>query len=240
MVRGHFGEKHPVYGSALNNLGVAKRAMHDFEGAVAAYKEASTVYEAVVGTTHPSFARVTHNLGVALKTLVERDPNTKGFEKLAVIDEAKAYLERALELQAEAGVDTEPNHGITMVNLAVVYRLEKNNERAEQLFKDALAFLAAHRRVGKEHPTYASALNALGVHYKLLNEFERAEPLYEEAIAVLHGALGAGHPSVVEAQHNLAELLTAMGQEDRATALRSDMLEQHEAWQAAADAAEGK
>lgn len=178
----HFGETHPVTASALNNVALCLKAKGDLDGAVELYREVVDVYEKALGTAeHPSVATAMQNLGVALK---EAADEATGMDKVATANEARGWLERALELRKKSLDADDPIVAVSMFTLAAACRIERQNEEAERLLLEALRILREGGKVSPDHPVIGTALNNLGYHYRCNDQWEQAKPMYEEALQI--------------------------------------------------------
>lgn len=70
----------------------------------------------------------------------------------------------------------------------------------------------------------ATIENNLGLIYKEQQEYTQALECYRHAIAIRSNNLWTGHPEVIIAQHNLAECLLAMGNEQEAYEVQQSIL----------------
>ena len=57
-----------------------------------------------------------------------------------------------------------------------------------------------------------------------MERFDDALIEYEKAMAIRENAFGSGHAHVIASKQNMAELLRAMGREDRALELQQDII----------------
>ena len=119
-------------------------------------------------------------------------------------------LERAL------GPD-DPNVAAVLGNLATLYSLQGQYERADPLYLRALKLREA--ALGPDHPDVATSLNNLAAHYRDQARYDEAEPLYERALKIGEAAFGADHPNVARSLNNLASLYFSQGRYDAAVPL---------------------
>lgn len=80
---------------------------------------------------------------------------------------------------------------------------------AIQSFEQSLELL--QRRLGKNHPDVAAALNNLALLYYSRGDYERAEPLYRRSLSIDEMTLGNDHPGVATDLNNLALLYKKQG-----------------------------
>jgi CHAT domain-containing protein len=75
------------------------------------------------------------------------------------------------------------------------------------------------RRLGEDHPDYATSLHNLAGLYRDMGEYRQALPLYEQARDLYKRRLGEGHPAYATSLNHLAALYRAMGDYRRALPL---------------------
>jgi CHAT domain-containing protein len=83
-------------------------------------------------------------------------------------------------------------------------------EQARDLYK---------RRLGADHPYYATSLNNLALLYQAMGEYRQALPLFEQARDLRQRLLGQDHPLYARSLNSLGELYRAMGDYRRALPL---------------------
>jgi len=90
-------------------------------------------------------------------------------------------------------------------------------ETAIAAFERALQIL--ERKLGKNHPDVATALNNLALLNYSRGNYDAAEPLYQRSLAIDEHTLGADHPGVATDLNNLALLYKKQGNLDAAEPL---------------------
>ncbi|MBK9109758.1 MAG: CHAT domain-containing protein [Saprospiraceae bacterium] len=75
------------------------------------------------------------------------------------------------------------------------------------------------KKVGKEHPKYASSINNLAILYRAIMNFEKAELLFLESKAIREKTLGREHSDYASSLNNLATLYSDMGEYEKAELL---------------------
>ena len=216
-----FGKNHPVYASALNNLGMACKENGHYEDAVEHFGEAVRVYRAVLGDDHPSTATGMHNCAALYKNVAL---TKKGFERQELLVAAKEMYSDALEVRKK--VLESPHHDIvaTMQQLGGTMRMLKEADEAEVLLVGG-ADMAAVLCAGKDDSLQlATALNNLAFFYKSEGSFEQARPLYERAVVIREAKRGPRHQDTIVSKNNLAELHLAMGDEEAAKAIQLEII----------------
>ncbi|MBN2399506.1 MAG: tetratricopeptide repeat protein [Candidatus Aminicenantes bacterium] len=81
--------------------------------------------------------------------------------------------------------------------------------KAEILLEKALGI--REKRLQRDHPDVATALNNLALLYKNQGRYKEAEPLYRRALAIREKTLGASHADVATSLNNLASLFQHQG-----------------------------
>jgi tetratricopeptide (TPR) repeat protein len=90
-------------------------------------------------------------------------------------------------------------------------------ETAIAAFERALQIL--ERKLGKNHPDVATALNNLALLHYSRGNYEAAEPLYQRSLAIDEHTLGIDHPGVATDLNNLALLYKKKGNLEEAEPL---------------------
>ena len=116
--------------------------------------------------------------------------------------------------------------GVSLNNLAFLYRNQGKYAEAEPLHQRALAI--REKVLGPEHPEVATSLNNLAMLYRAQGKDAEAEPLLQRSLAIREKALGAEHPDVAQSLENYAVLLRKMDRnaeaeklEERARVIRA-------------------
>jgi len=124
-------------------------------------------------------------------------------------DDALPHFKRALSLaEARFGAD-DPRIAVELNNLAEVYRLQGDLEKAETLYLRVIEL--DKQALAADSPDLATSLNNLALLYRAQDRLDEAEKLYEQSLAILQGALGHHHPKVAKSLNNLAVLYNAQG-----------------------------
>ena len=118
-----------------------------------------------------------------------------------------------------------PNHpelAKVLHMLAVLYHSRYDLEKAESLYRNALA--CAERAFHGPNLEFGLILNNLG---RLLHDQKRlvaAEEFYQQSLQVLHAAVGSDHPKLATPMSNLADLYMELGKLERSKTLRLDSI----------------
>ena len=206
VAAGHFGKKHVVFASSLNNMALVYKESGQNSQALNYYQEALEVYTASAGPEHPSTVAVLANIGLLYTRMAEQ---TKGVERQAILDTAHDYITQALELRERILFPGAPLASVTRTHLGTVLRLQKRLPQARAAFEEALEALA--ESPGKDHRAYGDALNGYGVVLKDAGDFDAAEQAYREALQLRLAATHETHPDVLVTEFNLSECLLAAG-----------------------------
>ncbi len=131
-------------------------------------------------------------------------------------DLAVPVLERARAIAADAGVDA---HTIVQLQnaLAEAYRALGHHDRAEPLYRDALARIDRDR--GGDHPEAAVILNNLALIRMGAGRHDEAEALLQRAVEIVDARAGNTAAALCTPLANLAHALLRQGQLARALPL---------------------
>ena len=184
----------------INNLAGILYQRGDYARARDQFRRAVTLFRLLQGPSHPNVARALNNLGLALQGLGSfaeaeamfrksvairkqgKDPVVlaKGLQNLAQavheqgrLGEAEQLYQRALELFKSA---PEVDSVEATNNLAVLYLLKKDPDRAEPLFNQALA--VRERTFGADHPELAKTLLSYAIYLYARNQVNKAVATY--------------------------------------------------------------
>lgn len=95
---------------------------------------------------------------------------------------ATVVAKKALQVAEQALGPDHPNVGLSLNNLAVLYRALGQYAQAEPLFKRALTI--RENALGPGHPAVATILENLAGLYRKTNRANEAEPLEKRAAAI--------------------------------------------------------
>ena len=140
---------------------------------------------------------------------------------LGDFDEAQRHLERSVQLRsARLGA----NHEATLFSkfsLAIVYGDQRNDDRAEPLFREVLQALTD--KLGPSHPQTVSTKNSLAWRYVMRGIYDRPEKLLLEVLKA-NSVLPAEHPAIVLTKDYLAAVYFHQGKYYRAEPLLLEVL----------------
>jgi CHAT domain-containing protein/tetratricopeptide (TPR) repeat protein len=114
-------------------------------------------------------------------------------------------LARGMPAQAERLYGPEhPNVGVSLNNLAELYRAAGRYSEAEPVYRRGLANL--EKGLGPGHPAVGNTLDNLASLYQQQGRLNEAEPLFKRGLAVRESALGPDDVAVGTSLNNLAGL----------------------------------
>jgi tetratricopeptide (TPR) repeat protein len=206
----HFGERHPMTATSLNNLAGLYELMGHYEAAEPLHLEALEIRRTQLGGSHPKIGESLHNLALLYRSM--------GCYEVA----EPLYLE-ALEIHKTQLGERHPRTGISLNSLAGLYRLMGRYEAAELLYLEALEI--RKMQLGERHPSTGTSLNDLALLYVSMGRYEAAEPLHLEALEISKTQLGDRHLTTGRSLHNLGLLYAFMGRYQAAEPLHLEALE---------------
>lgn len=125
--------------------------------------------------------------------------------------------QKALALAEKTMGTANTNTATSLNNLAEVYRLQRQYDKAEPLQIRALEI--RKKQLGLENPDTATSMINLGLIYRARGEYDKAEPLYLQALAIDEKAYGPDRLEVAVDLNNLAVLYHVQSQFDKAEPL---------------------
>jgi len=111
---------------------------------------------------------------------------------------------QALAIRRQAPVPDYPAIAESLNMLAMLFRIQGDDEQAEDCHRQALTI--REKTLGPNHPATAISLNNLSVLYRNQGKYEQAEPLLQRALNIQEQALGYAHPKTLTTFINLASL----------------------------------
>lgn len=103
------------------------------------------------------------------------------------------------------------------MQLAIQARQQDNYEKAEALFKEALAI--DEKALGQDHPAVGASLENLASLYEAQERYADAEPLFGRALAIWEKSLGPEHISTAAVVRVVANFYKDWGENEKAEAL---------------------
>lgn len=218
--------------ASLNNLGSLVYAQGDLDRAEQLFQRSREAYQALAGADDTRLASVLYNLaGVSVEQgkypraealyrsslqireksfgaahpLVAEVWNDLGFLALqqGKYKEAESWLGKALE-GWEKSTGSDAYAAVALNNLALLHRLQGGFDRAESLYKRAVA--VEEKAFGVEHPEVATTLMSLAALYGARRRSAQATETYQQALTLLEKTVGAQDPLAVETREQLRRL----------------------------------
>jgi CHAT domain-containing protein/Flp pilus assembly protein TadD len=190
-----FGEQHPKYANALNNLGLLCAKMGNYTKAEAYFLQALEIRKSVSSEQHLNYAAGLQNLGIVYKEMGD-------------YSKAEACYLKALKITKFVSGEKHPNYAAVLQNLGSLYANCGDYSKAEAYFLRALEIRKSV--LGERHPDYANTLNALGVVYKNRSDYSKAEACLLQALEIRKSVLGEQHPDCAITLNNLGVLYSDM------------------------------
>ncbi|MEZ4451832.1 MAG: serine/threonine-protein kinase [Nannocystaceae bacterium] len=190
------GPEHPSVATSLNNLGIVRWSLGEYDEARRLQERALAIWEETLGPDHPFVATSLTNLA-------------GNYYSLGEYAAARRLHERALSISERALGPHHPEITYALNNLAIVLRAQGELVEARALLVRSLAIREA--ALGPDHPGVATILNNLADVDSALGDREAAIQGLERALAIREASLGPDHPDVATALNNLAGLLMEEG-----------------------------
>ena len=129
-------------------------------------------------------------------------------------DQARAYLEKAVEKAIKGFGADDPHVASAKQNLAELYRLTKQYDKAAPLYDDAIQILMQH--YGRSDIRVAFALHNIAGFYLAQHALDKAEEYYQRSLQVKLAAVGPGHTETSSTLFHLSEVYWMQGQREKA------------------------
>jgi tetratricopeptide (TPR) repeat protein len=152
--------------------------------------------------THAAFAQVRDESAALTQQVIQLYAQGR-------YSEAMPLAQRALAIREKALGPNDPDVGVLLENLAMLYRAQGRYADAEPMFKRSLAIL--EKALGPDHPELANSLKNLAQLYKDQGRYANAEPLFKRSLKIRKKALGPDHPDVAASLSALASLYQDQG-----------------------------
>jgi CHAT domain-containing protein/tetratricopeptide (TPR) repeat protein len=187
--------------SVLNTLGRSREALPVLDRAITMAEK--------VDPNHPALANCLSQVGFAQVHQQHYDA-------------AKVAIERALALREKRFGPSSPDVAQSLGDLSAVYHAQAHFQQAEALAQKALQI--AQATLPPHHFLVTSITHSLGLLFFDENQLERALPLLERAVELTDEDAGSTALDHVVSLRDLARILDAQGQSDRARALAEKAL----------------
>jgi len=199
------GPDHTHVGYSLSTLGELYRKLGRPAEGEAPGRRALVISKATQGLSHPETAWVRGNL---VSTLLAQDK----------ISEAEEVVTRSIgEIEAEGGEAALP---AALDELGDIRRRQGRLDEAVGLYERAVAI--QRQTSGDDDPRVGLSLIGLARVHVAKSEFDQAEGLFTEALALMEAGWGKDDPDRLDALREYADLLSDLGREDEAAALRTE------------------
>jgi len=152
-----------------------------------------------------------------------RDTIGQTYVDLGLYPEARAQLERALDLHRRVLGAENPKTLKTTSRLGKTAFLQGKYPQAETLYSKALVI--QRRVLGPEHPDTLLATSGLASVYASEGRYPQAETLDNQTLEIQRRILGPEHPDTLASMNNLAMVYSAQGKYAQAEAVDSQTLE---------------
>jgi tetratricopeptide (TPR) repeat protein len=173
--------------------------------ALAAFQQALTVMEKMIGPNDPELSDLLLEMAGTHRTLQK-------------FDEAEQLLRRALKiLESLKEEDNRLRTALVMMRLASVLQILARHEDAEKYYRAALAI--REEVSAPSHPAVADALNELGDFLRLRGRTAEAEPLLRRALAIVDAMSVPDQYLLSNVLNNLGLAVEYLGKLDEAESL---------------------
>jgi serine/threonine protein kinase len=137
--------------------------------------------------------------------------------------ESEQLLRHSLRIEEAALPANDPTVTYTLFQLASALNYQGRHKESETINRRALQL-----RQNASHPdpaAVAESLKALGQDLSDMNRFGEAAPYLQRSLAIRESLYSAGHPLILNAKSNLANVFFHEGQYDKAIAMQRAVLE---------------
>jgi len=186
----HIGDRHFLYVSGLNNLGLLYQDLNRYEEAAALHRLSLEILEKTRGS------RVAY--GTTLSNLAEA---CKG---LGRNDEVEDLIEEALGIFEEVVGKGHSLYGSSLNNLAAFCYDQQKYEKARALFAASLQI--CEQSYGRKSKYYASSITNLGIANEKSGRLDEARQCYESALAINLALFGEDSLQARDARQRIAAL----------------------------------
>jgi len=191
------GPLHHDVAESLDHLGLARRDVSDFRGAVGLHRAALAIETETLGPTHPDVVETLMNLAFVLPYLGR-------------FHETEALYQRAADITMTAYGPDDPRVATVLIPLAAAQRRVGRLDAAESSYRESLRIRLT--RLDEHDPAIAESEVHLGDFLReVRGRSDEAQALYRRALEMLHATLGPDHPALVHPRGSLAETLSARG-----------------------------
>ena len=122
--------------------------------------------------------------------------------------EAEAWAVGCCKFATDHFGDRHPSTASSLNNLALLYSLMGQYDRALPLYESALEIKKSE--LGDRHPDTASSLNNLAILYYSTNRLPKAATMMSGAVSIFEELLGPDHPNTITVRDNLEVIQKTM------------------------------
>ena len=231
----NFGENHPDVARALSNLALIYKDNGIYFEAESLLTRSLEIREKVLGELHPDTAISLNNLGIlyinqgliskgeeVLKRNLEIVKTNYGnihtetataFNNLALVyDDPKKsipLLKKSLKITKAIYGANNANSLAAMSNLALAYFENKEYEKAEKLFLEAIDM--DRKILGEKHISNTITMSNLANLYLAISEYKKAEKLLLESLSIRKEYLNKEHPDIASNLIDLGKIYKEKG-----------------------------
>jgi CHAT domain-containing protein/Tfp pilus assembly protein PilF len=119
-------------------------------------------------------------------------------------DQARAVLERSLEIRLAAGGSESPDTARSLMLMGNIWYFTSDYPKAETFFTRAVALF--EQTVGADSPLLATCINNLASLYQVMGDLVKSEAFHKRALGIREKALPPGHPDIAQSLNNLANV----------------------------------
>ncbi|CAI9110256.1 OLC1v1010250C1 [Oldenlandia corymbosa var. corymbosa] len=150
------------------------------------------------------------------KWRVFTDTGRDFFSKQKLV-EAEKFFVAALQEAKEGFGERDPHVASACNNLAELYRVIKDFDKAEPLYLEAINIL--EESFGSDDIRVGAALHNLGQFYRVCGRLDQARVCYERAVKIKRRVLGQANPDYADTLYHLGTVLYLEGKEKDAEVL---------------------
>ena len=187
-------EEHSI---VLNQLGLAHRALNEFDEAENCYEQSLEIAQKLYEDEHENIATLHNNLGVLCR-------------KSGKCEKARQHYEKACQLRKKLLGQKHPEFAASLMNLGALCYEEDELDEALVYYLRALDIWKA--TLDEKDQRIGGVLGNLGDLYHKKEQLEEAEHYYRASIKQLEDGVGPSHPMLAAPLLGLATLLKAKGE----------------------------
>ncbi len=180
----------------LANLATSMSHLEEYKQAETNLLEAINIFNKCFGPEDTNVINCRKQLASILHAQGDLDGAASIYRQVLAVEEKKY----------DGDNRPQPEVAITLNNLALVLREQKNLVESEEMLRKVLKFGKEH--YGETHPKVAITLNNLGVLLGNQEKFGESEAMLREALTFGMEYYGDKHPRVAETLNNLALILS--------------------------------